>query len=75
MLADLRLVGQRTNDSTQRKVAIYVSNDNRHWQLLTSLKKLSVKYYRFLVMGYMHALDTLSGISVQYQERYTDKLR
>lgn len=75
MLADLRLVGQQTNDNTLRKVAIYVSNDNRHWQLLTSLKKLSVKYYRFLVMGYMHALDTLSGISVQYQERYTDKLR
>lgn len=75
MLADLRLIGQKTQDQTLRRTAVYVSNDNRHWQRLTSLKKMSAKYYRFLVMGYMHALDTLSGISIQYQERYTNKLR
>jgi hypothetical protein len=75
MLADLRLIGQQTQTDSNRAVAIYVSNDNRSWFPLTSLKKMSAKYYRFLVMGYMHALDTLTGIVLQYQERFTNKMR
>ena len=74
-LYDLRIVGQRTNDSTTRRVAVYVSNDNVNWYRLKSLKALSARYYRFLVMTYQSDIDTMSGLSLQYDYRYNHKMR
>lgn len=75
VLNDLRVVGQRTTAEMVRRVAVYVSNDNIEWHRLTSLRALSAKYYRFLVMSYMCDIETLSGIAVQYDYRYTHKMR
>lgn len=75
VLNDLRVVGQRTTAEMVRRVAVYVSNDNVEWHRLTSLRALSAKYYRFLVMSYMCDIETLSGIAVQYDYRYTHKMR
>lgn len=74
-LYDLRVVGQRTDSRTMRRVAVYVSNDNIHWTRLASLKALSAKYYRFLIMSSMTDLDTLSGLALQHDLRYDHKLR
>ena len=75
VLNDLRVVGQRTTAEMVRRVAVYVSNDNVEWHRLTSLRALSAKYYRFLVMSYMCDIETLSGIAIQYDYRYTHKMR
>lgn len=74
-LYDLRVVGQRVTSDALRRVAVYVSNDNIHWYQLKSLKALSAKYYRFLVMSKQPDLNTLSGLSVQYDYRYNHKMR
>ena len=74
-LYDLRAVGQRTRDDVVRRIAVYVSNDNVNWQRLTSLKALSAKYYRFLIMTRMSDIDTVSGLAIQYDYRYNHKMR
>ena len=74
-LYDLRIVGQRTSAQTVRRVAIFVSNDNVNWHRLTSLKALSAKYYRFLIMTRMTDLDTISGLALQYDYRFRQKMR
>lgn len=74
-LYDLRLIGQRTSQNVVRRVAVFVSNDNVNWYPLPSLKALSAKYYRFLVMSYMSDIDTLSGLSLAYEYRYNHKMR
>lgn len=74
-LYDLRLVGQRTTPDSKHSVIVLVSNDNKTWYRLKSLKSLSAKYYRYLVLTNMADQDTLSGISIQFDERYTDKFR
>lgn len=74
-LYDLRLIGQRTSQNVVRRVAIFVSNDNVNWVKLPSLKMLSAKYYRILVMSYMSDIDTVSGLSLTYDYRYNHKMR
>lgn len=75
MLIDLRTIGQKNTDDSIRRVAVLISNDGVKWATLTSLKKMSAKYYRFLVMTYMEDNETLSGIVAQYVERFNNKLR
>lgn len=74
-LYDLRVFGQRTLTDTIRRVAVYVSNDNVNWYQLKSLKAMSAKYYRFLVMTYQCDIDTVSGLALQYDYRYNHKMR
>lgn len=74
-LYDLRVVGQQTMANTVRRVAVYVSNDNVNWHRLPSLKALSAKYYRFLIMSFMADTDTISGLTLQHDVRYSHKLR
>lgn len=74
-LYDLRLFGQKTLNSSKWKVVVLVSNDLQHWAKLTSLKGLSAKYYRFMVFTEFTDVDTLSGMALQYEERYGNKLR
>lgn len=75
MLADLRLIGQRAGQDSLRRVAVYISDDEINWVKLTSLHRMSAKYFRFLVMGYLYEEQSLSGITAQIVEKYTDKMR
>lgn len=75
MLADIRLLGQKTNTDTKFKVQVYISEDRVKWHRLTSLKGRSAKWYRFLIKADMCGLDTLTGITCQYVPRLGNKLR
>lgn len=75
MLADIRVLGQKTNTATKFKVQVYVSEDRVKWYRLTSLKGRSAKWYRFLIKADMCGLDTLTGITCQYVPRLGSKLR
>ena len=75
MLADIRLMGQKTHADTKFKVQVYISEDRVNWHRLTSLKGRSAKWYRFLIKADMCGLDTLTGISCQYVPRLGSKLR
>lgn len=75
MLADIRLMGQKTHADTKFKVQVYISEDRVKWHRLTSLKGRSAKWYRFLIKADMCGLDTLTGISCQYVPRLGNKLR
>lgn len=75
MLADIRVLGQKTNTDTKFKVQVYISEDRVKWHRLTSLKGRSAKWYRFLIMADMCGLDTLTGITCQYVARLGGKLR
>lgn len=75
MLADIRVLGQKTNTDTKFKVQVYISEDRVKWYRLTSLKGRSAKWYRFLIVADMCGLDTLTGITCQYVPRLGNKLR
>lgn len=75
MLADIRLLGQKTHVDTKFKVQVYISEDRVKWHRLTSLKGRSAKWYRFLIKADMCGLDTLTGITCQYVPRLGNKLR
>jgi len=75
LLYDIRTIGQKTSSDSVRRIAVYVSNDNYTWYKLPSLKAMSAKYYRLLIMTNMNDLETVSGVVAQYVEKYTDKLR
>lgn len=74
-LMDFRIIGQKTNQSTLRRMAIYVSNDGYQWRQLPTLKRGSFKYFRFLLLARLTDYDTLTGITVAHQLRRTNKLR
>lgn len=75
MLADIRIMGQKTLEGSRFKVAVYISNDRQHWKRLNSLKSRSAKWYRFLIKADMGGLDTLTGMACQYVPRFGSKLR
>lgn len=74
-LRDLRMHYTRFHEDTKCKVVVFVSNDNRHWFELTSLRQGSYKYYRFGVVTTMSDDDRLSGMAVRYDLNRTNKLR
>lgn len=74
-LYDLRVMGQRLLPDSSWQVIVLISNDGMHWTRLKSLKAGSCRYYRFLVYSNLCDADTISGITLQYEERYTGKLR
>lgn len=74
MLYDLRTVGHYYSDGA-RRIAVYVSNDKQNWYRLDALKKLSCRYYRFLLLTYQTDTDTINGMTAQIVEKFTNKMR
>lgn len=74
-LMDLRTFGQTVTPESGCSVVVYVSDDKKNWSRLTSLKMKSAKFFRFLIKTFMTDLDTLSGMVLSYQERFTHKIR
>lgn len=74
-LRDLRMHHTKFHKDTKCKVVVFVSNDNRHWFQLASLRQGSYKYYRFGVVTTMSDDDRLSGMAVRYDLNRTNKLR
>lgn len=74
VLHDLRVFGQFTAGH-EKWVAVYASEDNENWKPLTSLKVRSAKYYRFLVFGKLQPGNTLTGLTLHYEERFGHKFR
>lgn len=80
-LMDFRLIGQKADAVGQarsapfHRVLVYASRDGVRWHRLNSLKKSSYKYFRFLIYSFMADADTLTGLTLHYQVRRTNKLR
>lgn len=65
-------------DSTQGIISLrlYGSNDCQHWHELRSLHGKPWKYFTFqYALSNMSATDSFAGTIVDYQPRFTDKLR
>ena len=75
IIYDLRCFGQKTAMSSGYKVSVYVSNDNKNWYRLTSLKMKSARYYRFVIQTTMKDIDTLTGMTLQYDKRFNHKIK
>lgn len=74
-LHDMRMHYTKHNKDTKCRMVVFVSNDNRHWFELASLRQGSYKYYRFGVVTTMSDDDRLSGMAVRYDLNRTNKLR
>lgn len=76
-LHDLRLMKKITNPKFGTvKVAVYGSNDDVNWVQIQSLKIRPFKFYRFAFYTYLAtSTDALSGMSIRYDFRRTNKLR
>ena len=58
-----------------RVVVLGSNSGSDNWYPVSSLKSHSFQYYRFLVATNMFDHDAINGISVIYQDRWTDKIR
>lgn len=58
-----------------RVILLGSNSGSDNWYPVSSLKSHSFQYYRFLVATNMFDHDALNGISVIYQDRWTDKIR
>lgn len=76
-LRDLRLMRKIVDpDASSLKVAVYGSNDDVHWVQVRSLRHHSFKYFRFVLYAYLSPdNDAISGMTLQYDYRRTNKLR
>lgn len=74
-IIDIRTLGQKTNDKTVIRIAIFVSEDRKRWSRLKSLRQRSFKYYRLVYFTNMTDLDTLSGTRIRFETRRDGKLR
>lgn len=75
MLEDIRMTSYRSSHESKIRYAVFVSNDNRLWSQMLSLRSRSYKYFRFVIFTYMYDTDALSGISVQFNYTRTGKMR
>lgn len=74
-IIDIRTLGQKTNEETKIRIAIFVSEDRKRWSRLKSLRQRSFKFYRFVYFTSLTDLDTLSGTRVIFETRRDGKLR
>ena len=76
-LRDLRLMRKIVDpNASSLKVAVYGSNDDVHWVQVRSLRHHSFKYFRFVLYAYLSPdSDAISGMTLQYDYRRTNKLR
>jgi hypothetical protein len=75
MIADIRIMAQKTNQDSKVSLAIYTSDYRVNWRKLTSLKSRSAKWYRFLIKADFCGLDSLSGVTCRWVQRLGNKLR
>lgn len=75
MLCQLRLRHYRTDMRSRWRVAVFGSNDGTRYHRITSLRQVSVKYYRFVIYTEMTDVETLAGIAAVVDYRATGKLR
>ena len=78
-LMDFRLIKQDTGRhySMMRPwaTAIFGSRDGAYWHHITSLKRGSYKYFRFLILTNMTDNESVQGLTIAYQPRRTNRLR
>jgi hypothetical protein len=78
-LMDFRLIKQDTGRhySMMRPwaTAIFGSRDGAYWHHITSLKRGSYKYFRFLILSNMTDDESIQGLTIAYQPRRTNRLR
>lgn len=75
IIHDMRTMSYKSTEESRMRIAIFVSNDGKKWFMLQSLRKRSFKLYRIAVFTEMTDIDTLSGISIMFDYRRTNKLR
>ena len=49
--------------------------DGIHWQRLRSLRGSSFKQFRLVVIGFLSPTERISWVDIEYQSRFTNKLR
>lgn len=56
-------------------VVLWASNDETHWFRINSLHGNSFKFFRIAIITRLGKDDTLSGLSIEYEERRGTKMR
>lgn len=75
VLADVRMLYNRTSEGTKCRIAAWVSNDLLHWFRLRSLRAGSFKWYRFAIFTRLTDDDALVGLTALTEERRSHKLK
>lgn len=81
-ILDMRLYDQIANRGARAVAAdngcwvvLWASNDEIHWFRINSLHGNSFKFFRVAIITRLGKDDTLSGISIEYEERRGTKMR
>lgn len=80
-LSDIRLYDSIVNKVTTPSTGngswliVYGSNDETNWYQLNSLHGAPFKFYRIAVVACLGKDDTLSGITIEYDEKRGPKMR
>lgn len=72
----VKVIFDQQSTTTKIRLAMYGSNDCVAWQRVTSLRGRGFKYWKFNInLSGLKASDSLSGVLIETQERYTGKIR
>lgn len=66
---------EQPNDTNGTWCILYGSNDKNRWVRLNSCKGMPFKYFRIAIVTRLGNDDTLSGISLEYEERRGNKMK
>ena len=72
----VKVIFDQQSTTTKIRLVMYGSNDCVAWQRVTSLRGRGFKYWKFNInLSGLRASDSLSGVLIETQERYTGKIR
>lgn len=72
-IRSIRVRGRFNREDVQ--YVLFGSFDGLHWQRLTSLRGGSYKLYRIVLLTKLTATERISWIDIDYETRFTNKLR
>lgn len=75
MVYDQNSGGKQVSGKTNI-IYVYASNDCKTWTRVKSLRGRGFKYWKFVIqLKKIRAVDTFSGVLINTQERYTNRIR
>ena len=73
VIKDIRIKGQFAKKSV--KFILQGSQDNINWYTISTLRGKSWKLFRIIILADLNVHDRISWIDIQYETRFTNKLR
>lgn len=82
-IRQMRLLMQRYDLASGIEIKLYATNElfdrvaeeGTHWTELTSVRGKAWRFFKMALKGYMMPKDSLLGVAVVTQTKYTDKIR